>query len=118
MRAGTATIIMITCLSAAQTLSARDVPITTPMISADNGPMAIGAAMRQGAADAMRDIRAGKFRVLLLAETWQDENARMVADWETGYPIYQVAACEATECFIAAVHAYNDTMKDWHTSHK
>ena len=69
--------------------------------------------------DAIIDaLTSAQVFVLLLSETWQDENERMVADRETGYPIYRVAACEATEGFLAAVHAYNDTMKEWHERHK
>ncbi len=53
--------------------SAYDVPLSTSIISSDNGPLAIAAATRQGEADAKRDIRAGKFRILLLDIVWQDE---------------------------------------------
>ncbi len=74
--------------------------------------------MRQGADDARNDIKAGKFRILLLAETWQSERSVRVHDPETGYLLYSVPACEATECFLAAVHAYNEVMKKWHDDHK
>jgi hypothetical protein len=118
IRARRAVIVMIVFVATADVLCSSDFPITTPIISTENGPMAIGGAMRQGAADAMRDIKAGRFRILLLAETWQDEKALAVRDPETGYPLYAVPACEATECFLAAVDAYNDAMKKWHADHK
>ena len=93
-------------------------PISTPVIAADNSPTAVAAAKEKGVANARRDIAAGRLRIVFLSETASIEGPTGHYDPETGYPHYPIAACEATEAFLAEVETYNDTMRKWHAEQK
>ncbi len=89
-------------------------PISTPVIADDNGRAAVAAAQEKGAENARRDIAAGRLRIVFLSETAYIFGPLGHYDPETGYPRYPIAACEATEAFLAEVEAYNAVMRKWH----
>ena len=114
--------LLLTCLCAlvlvAVVHAADESPISTPVVAADNSPAALVDAKKQGVANARRDIEAGRLRIIFLSETAFIEGPLGHFDRETGYPHYPIAACEATEAFLAEVEAYNDTMRKWHAEQK
>ena len=106
------------CMAIAAAYAAKEPPISTPVIAADNSPVAVAAAKEIGLANARRDIAAGRLRIVFLSETSEIHGPLGHFDRETGYPHYPIAACEATEAFLAEVEAYNEAMRKWHAEQK
>ncbi len=106
------------CMAMAAACAADEPPISTPVVAADNSPAAVAAAKEKGVASARRDIAAGRLRIVFLSETAFIWGPTGHYDRETGYPHYPIAACEATEAFLAEVEAYNEAMRKWYAEQK
>ncbi|MBI5819874.1 MAG: hypothetical protein HZA88_12895 [Verrucomicrobia bacterium] len=91
-------------------------PISNPQNSPDNSPKSIAAAKERGAAHAIRDIKAGKPRILYFGKPWSV--GKPLVDDPTGYPVEIVGDCSVTKAFVAEVEAYNSVMRDWYAKAK
>ena len=97
---------------------ADEPPISTPVTITDSNPAAIAGAKKKGAANARRDIAAGRFRIVFLMEGSVIIGPLGYFDPKTGYPRYPMDGCIAGKAFLAEVEAYNRVMTKWHANHK
>ncbi len=93
-----------------------DSPIRSAPISADNGPGVVAAARERGATTAVKDIRAGTFRILYFGLPWS--SGKRLIDEATGYRVQVVEGCVVGAPFAAEVDSYNRVMREWHAKHK
>ena len=117
------TLLLASCLFAAAgftQISAEDKEVTVTLETVDEeSPAAVAAAEVAGAADAARDIAAGKLQILRYGLAPPARPGPIQdRDEETGYIIYDTNQCVPTSAFLAHVHAYNDAMRKWHAAHK
>jgi len=73
------------------------------------------AACDRGNAAAVKDIKAGRFRIRKCG----DPAKKQETDSKTGYRIERVGPCSQRNVYFdAAVEAYNRTMRQWSVTHR
>ncbi len=108
-------LVLVASLGTLARASDRSVEVTLEEPRVVYGPEVYAAARARGKAEAVKDIKAGHFRL----RDWGKSSGKREIDTVTGYPIERVGFWNhRNDVFEAEVIAYNQTMRDWHAKHK